>query len=240
MAKLLQDKIALITGSSRGIGAAIARRYIKEGAHVIAVARNTTQLELLDDYARKHNSAITIVPLDLQEFIKIDELGYEIAKRFGHIDILVGNAATLGVLSPLSHIKPSLWENIIDLNLTANWRLIRSFDPLLHNSKAGRAIFVTSSVTKDVTSYWGPYSISKSGLEMLVKTYAEEISITNIKANLVDPGIVETSMLAQAFPGLDKTHIPKPDDITDIFVELASEHCNINGEILGVHNNDKQ
>ncbi|MFV9876193.1 MAG: SDR family oxidoreductase [Rickettsiales endosymbiont of Dermacentor nuttalli] len=235
MAQSLQGRIALITGSSRGIGAAVARRYIQEGAHVIAVARNATELELLDNYANEYNSSITIVPLDLQDFIKIDELGYEIAKRFGYIDILVGNAATLGVLSPLTHIKPSLWENIINLNLTANWRLIRSFDPLLRNSKAGRTIFVTSSVTKEPMSYWGPYSISKSALEMLVKTYAQEISITNIKANLVDPGIVETSMLAQAFPGLDKSQIAKPENVTDIFVELATVHCNVNGQILGVH-----
>lgn len=240
MNKSLQGKIALITGCSRGIGAAVAKRYIEEGVHVIAVARNSTQLEELDDYAHTYNSSITIVPLDLQEFIKIDELGYEIAKRFGYIDILVGNAAILGVLSPLSDIKPSLWENVINLNLTANWRLIRSFNPLLRNSKAGRAIFVTSEVTKEPKSYWGPYSISKAGLEMLVKTYAEEVSITNIKVNLVNPGIVDTNMLAVALPGLDKTKITKPEDITDIFVELATEHCNINGQILGAYKHEKQ
>jgi NAD(P)-dependent dehydrogenase (short-subunit alcohol dehydrogenase family) len=220
--KKLQNKIALVTGASRGIGAAVAKRLAAEGAHVILVARTISGLEETDDAIKAAGGEATLVPLDLLEGNKIDELGGIIAKRFGKLDILVGNAAILGVLSPTSHITPSIWEKTIATNLTANFRLIRSFDSLLRQSEAGRAIFVTSGVTKIEAPYWGAYAASKAGLEQLIATYSAELKQTNVKVNLVDPGIVRTGMRAEAMPGEDANTLRAPEDVTDIFVKLAS------------------
>ena len=152
--------------------------------------------------------------------------------RWGRLDILVGNAAEFGVFSPLGHIDPATWSEVIDLNLTANWRLIRAMDPLLRAAPAGRAIFVTSGVAHGVHPYWGPYAISKAGLEMLVKIYAGEITKTRVRANLIDPGIVRTRLRARAFPGEDPARLPPPESVTDAFLALALPECTRNGEIL--------
>jgi NAD(P)-dependent dehydrogenase (short-subunit alcohol dehydrogenase family) len=227
----LQNKIALITGASRGIGAAVAKRFAAEGAHVILVARTVGGLEETDDAISKAGGKATLVPLDLMEYGKIDALGAQIAERFGALDILVGNAGILGDLTPLSHGDATMWDKVMATNLTANWRLIRSLDPLLRASKAGRAIFVTTQMTLAPHAYWGPYAVSKIGLEMLVKTYAAELATTNVKANLIDPGIIDTAMLASAMPGMNTSKISKPDSITDIFVNLALASCTTQGEI---------
>jgi NAD(P)-dependent dehydrogenase (short-subunit alcohol dehydrogenase family) len=232
LSQKLQGKVALITGASRGIGAAIAKRYASEGAHVIIVARTISGLETIDDYAKQVGSQATIVPLDLQDFNKIDELGYALSQRFGYIDILVGNAAILGPLSPLGHLKPENFSQVMDVNFMANWRLIRSMDLLLKKSSAGRALFVTSGITQNCTAYWGAYAASKSALETLVKTYANEVINTSIKVNLVDPGIISTNLRAQAMPGEDTEYLTKPEDITEIFVNLASNSCNNHGELI--------
>jgi NAD(P)-dependent dehydrogenase (short-subunit alcohol dehydrogenase family) len=222
----------LITGASRGIGAAVAARFAAEGAHVVLAARTVGGLEEVDDKVRAAGGSATLVPIDLRDFIKIDELAARILDRWGRLDILVGNAAEFGVFSPLGHIDPATWSEVIDLNLTANWRLIRAMDPLLRAAPAGRAIFVTSAVAHGVRPYWGPYAVSKASLEMLVKIYAGEITKTRIRANLIEPGIVRTRLRARAFPGEDPAHLPPPENVADAFLALALPECVRHGEII--------
>ncbi len=229
----LQGRIALVTGASRGIGAAVARRFAAEGAELVLVARTVGGLEDLDDDIRKiGGKGSLLVPLDLRDFDAIDRLGQALYERFGRLDILVGNAGQLGTLSPIGHIAPKEFEEVLDLNLTANWRLIRSLDPLLRQSEAGRAIFVTSGAARNPRAYWGTYAVSKAALEMLVGVYAQEIQQTRVRANLIDPGRTRTGMRAKAYPGEDPKSVPAPDDVTDAFVELASAAFTGNGEIV--------
>ena len=228
----LAGKVALITGASRGIGAAVAERFAREGAHLVLAARTVGGLEEVDDLVRAVGGMATLVPLDLREFIKIDELAAALLDRWGRLDILVGNAAELGTFSPLGHIEPTTWTEVMDLNLTANWRLIRAMDPLLRSAPDGRAIFVTSAVARGVFPYWGPYAVSKAGLEMLVKIYAGEITKTRVRANLIDPGIVRTRLRARAFPGEDPARLPPPESVADAFLALALPECTRNGEVV--------
>ena len=229
----LQGRIALITGASRGIGAAVARRYAQEGAHIIAVARTVGALEELDDdIKRLSGQSATLVPMDITESEKIDHMGELINRRFGRLDILVGNAGILGTLSPLGHIDPKIWDQVMAVNVNANWRLLRSMDPLLHYSDSGRAIFVTSTVGAAPRAYWGAYAISKAALEMMTRTYAKEVAMTPIRANLVNPGGTRTQMRSQAMPGEDPNTLPTPEDRADIFVDLALPSCTANGELF--------
>lgn len=231
----LQGRLALITGASRGIGAAVARRFASEGAQVILTARTVGGLEEVDDRIRAEGgAAATLVPLDLREFDKIDALGASLYERFGKLDILVGNAGILGTLSPIGHIDPATWQAVMDTNVTANFRLIRSLDPLLRRSEAGRAIFVTSGAAARPIAYWGAYGTSKAALEMLVGIYAAETAKTEIRVNLLSPGVVRTNMRAQAFPGEDPESLPPPEAVTDRFVELASADCRRHGETVSV------
>ena len=232
MTRPLEGRLALVTGASRGIGAAVARRLAAEGADVVAVARTVGGLEELDDDIRAHGRRATLVPLDLADGAAIDRLGGALAERHGRLDVLVGNAADLGRLGPIAQFSPQEWQAVIDLNLTANWRLIRAFDPLLRASDAGRAIFVTSGAARAARAYWGAYAVSKAALEMLVRTYAAEVARTAVRANLIDPGIVRTRMRAQAFPGEDPESLPEPAAITGRFVDLASPQCQANGEVV--------
>jgi NAD(P)-dependent dehydrogenase (short-subunit alcohol dehydrogenase family) len=229
----LTGKIALITGASQGIGAAVAKRFAAEGAQVILAARNVGNLEKVDDEIRASGGLpAVLVPLDLRDGDKIDALGASILQRFGKLDILVSNAGMLGDLSPLTHQDPKMWQKVMDINLTANWRLLRIMDPLLQRSEAGRAIFVTSGVTQGFYAYWGAYTVSKAALEAMVYTYANEVRKTKVKANLIDPGAVRTAMRAAAMPGEDPLILPAPEEITDRFVELASDSCQYHGERL--------
>lgn len=228
----LHDRLALITGATRGIGAAVAKRFAAEGAHVILVGRTQGALEELDDEIGEAGGKATLVPLDLRKFDDIDRMGLGLYERFGKLDILVGNAGVLPHLAPAGHLEPKIWQEIIDVNLTANWRLIRSLDPLLRRSDAGRAIFTTCAAGRDATAYWNAYAASKAGLEALVRSYAVEISNTPIRANLVDPGPVHTRLRNNAFPGEDKTHLRKPEDVTDPFLVAAVADCTRNGEIF--------
>ena len=229
----LAGRVALITGASRGIGAAVAQRFAAEGAQLILVARTVGGLEEADDAVRSAGGQnALLVPLDLREHETIDHLGASLYERYGRLDVLVGNAAILGGLSPLGHIKPARWAQVMDLNLTANWRLIRSLDPLLRRSEAGRAIFVTSGAARNAHAYWGPYAVSKAALETLVKTYAAETAKTNVRANLIDPGVVRTSMRADAFPGEDPDTLPAPEEITETFVKLAEASWTGSGEVV--------
>lgn len=224
------NRIALITGATKGIGYAVAKRFASEGAHIIATGRNVADLEALDDYIKAIGGTATLVPLDLLETDKIELLAANIAQRFGRLDILVGNAGILGDLTPLPHTNTSDWDKVIAINLTANFHLIRCFDALLKSSSVPRVMFVSSGVAKSAYAYWGAYAVSKAALEKMVETYAAENAKTNLKANLIDPGAVRTRMRAKAFPGENPETLPHPDDITDIFVKLASEDMKETGK----------
>ncbi|MBT6116857.1 MAG: SDR family NAD(P)-dependent oxidoreductase [Rhodospirillaceae bacterium] len=230
----LDGRIAVVTGASRGIGAAVAKRFAREGAHLVLIARTQGGLEEVDDAVRTEGgSAATLVPLDLRDFEALDRLGAALHERHGKLDVLVGNAGILGPLSPVGHIEPDSWQQVMDVNLTANWRLIRSLDPLLRQSDAGRAIFVSSGVAGFAKPYWGAYAASKAALEMMVKVYAAEVErITPVRANILDPGVVRTAMRAEAFPGEDPMSLPHPDDIADIFLDLADPACTRTGEVV--------
>ena len=222
-----------MTGASRGIGRAVALKFAQEGAHVIAYARTQGGLEELDDDIRKATGApATLIVESLTDFDKIDQTGGAIFQRWGKLDVLVGCAAILGQLSPVAGYTPKMWTDVFNVNLHANWRLIRSLDPLLRQSDAGRAIFVTSGVARRAAMYWGPYAASKAALEQMVKVYAAEIAHTHVRANLLDPGRVRTRMRAEAYPGEDPATLPAPEAIAESFVELAVAACHLNGEIV--------
>jgi len=228
----LAGKIVLLTGGSRGIGAAVAERFACEGAHLVLVARTVGGLEETDDRVRAAGGTATLVAIDLRDFGKMDELGAALYQRYGRLDVLVGNAAEFGVFSPLGHIDPGIWGEVIDVNLTANWRLIRAMDPLLRAAPAGRAIFVTSRLARDALPYYGAYAASKAGLETMVRIYAGEIARTPVRANLIDPGIARTRLRAHIFPGENPETVPPPERVVDAFLEFALPECTRNGEIL--------
>ncbi len=227
----LNGRVALITGASRGIGAAVAEEFAREGASLILVARTQGGLEETDDRVRAAGGKATLVPLDLTEFQEIDRMAAAVAERFGRLDVLVGAAAQLQALTPVGHLSPQDWQAGLDLNLTANWRLIRAFDPLLRRSDAGRLIMVTSGAAAGAFAYWGPYAATKAALETLVSAYAKEVGSTSIRANLLDPGAVRTAMRAQAFPGEDPETLRPPEAIAPVFVQLADPACDMNGQV---------
>jgi NAD(P)-dependent dehydrogenase (short-subunit alcohol dehydrogenase family) len=211
----LQDRVALITGASRGIGAALALELAKLGAQCVLVARTQGGLEEVDDAIRSAGGKpATLLPFDLQKAEKdIDMIGPSIVERFGRLDILVHNAGTLNKLTPVAHIEPRDWAEVMAVNLTASWRLIRSCDPPLRASDAGRAVFVTTGRVLRPRAYWGMYGASKAGMEHLVTTWAQEVEATSLRVNLVDPDIVATKMRAAAMPGEDPATIPQPADV---------------------------
>ncbi|MGB5949944.1 MAG: SDR family NAD(P)-dependent oxidoreductase [Parvibaculum sp.] len=232
MSGRLKDRLAVITGASRGIGRAVALGFAAEGAHVILVARTVGGLEEVDDEIRKVGGKATLVPLDLTDFDGIDRLGATIFERWGKLDILVGNAGTLGVLTPVSHLEVKAWDKLVATNITSNWRLMRSFEPLLKRSDAGRAIFVTSGSAHKAKPFWGGYAMSKAALEALARTWAAECANTNLRVNLLSPGPVRTAMRKQAMPGEDPSALTKPADLVPLFIELALPSCTRNGEIV--------
>jgi NAD(P)-dependent dehydrogenase (short-subunit alcohol dehydrogenase family) len=228
----LAGRIALVTGASRGIGAAVARLFAAEGAHIVAVARTVGGLEELDDEIKAAGGTATLVPQDLTDFDAIDKLGAALHGRYGRLDILVGNAGVLGGLTPVSHIEPKVWDEAVAINLSANYRLIRSLDPLLRQSDAGRAVFVTTGATRGPRPYWATYGTTKIALEYVVLTWAAEIAKTNIKVNLVNPGATRTAMRAAAMPGENPETLPTPADIAPVFLDLAAPDCTRHGEIV--------
>lgn len=230
--KRLSGRIAVVTGASRGIGAAVAKRFASEGAHVVLIARTVGALEEMDDAIKGMGGSATLVPLDLRELDKVDALGPSLYQRFGKLDILVGNAGLLGTLGPLSHHDAKLWNDVITVNVTANWRLIRTLEPLLKRSEAGRAIFVTSGAAHKAQPFWGAYATSKAALEAMAKTWAAELEKSTVRVNLLSPGPIRTAMRANAFPGEDPQSLRAPDAITERFVELASAGCTRNGEVV--------
>ncbi|UCH72891.1 MAG: SDR family NAD(P)-dependent oxidoreductase [Rhodospirillales bacterium] len=228
----LAGRIAVVTGASRGIGGAVARLFAAEGAHVVALARTVGGLEELDDSIKSAGGTATLVPLDLGDFDALDKLGAALHERYGRLDVLVGNAGVLGGLTPVNHIEPKIWEEALAINLTANYRLIRSLDPLLRQSDAGRAIFVTTGATRGPRPYWATYGSTKIALEYLVLTWAAEVAKTAIRVNLVNPGATRTAMRAAAMPGEDPQTLPAPEDIAPLFLELAAPDCTRHGEIV--------
>lgn len=228
----LTGRLALVTGASRGIGRATALALASAGAHVIALGRTTGALEDLDDEIQDAGGAATLVPLDLKNGEKIDALGPTIFQRWGRLDILVGNAGVLGPLSPLGHITAEAWADVMTINLNANWRLIRTLDPLLRRSDAGRAVFLSSGAAQAKYAYWGAYAVSKAGLEALVKTYALELESTPVRANLVNPGPIRTQMRTKAFPGENPDTLTPPAELAPLILALASPTCQANGKLF--------
>ena len=228
----LAGRVALVTGASRGIGAAVARRFAAEGAQLVLLARTQGGLEEIDDEIRAAGGSATLVPLDLRAFDRIDELAAALYQRFGRLDVLVANAGVLGALTPTGHLDPKVWQEVMDTNLTANWRLIRVLDPLLRLSPAGRAIFVTCAAARQAAAFWGAYAASKAALETLVRNYAEEVERTALKVNLIDPGAVRTRLRLQAFPAEDFDRLPAPEAVTEAFVALAAASCTTNGALI--------
>ena len=222
MAKILDGRIALITGASRGIGRASAIALAKAGAHVILVARTVGGLEEADDEIQKLGGTATLVPMNLRDGEAIDRLGASIYQRWGKLDAFLGNAGVLGQLTPLAHLEPKTFQEVMEVNVTANWRLIRSLDPLLRLSDAGRVLFVTSGVARKHHPDWGAYAVSKAALESLALTYAVECQTTNIKVNLINPGPIRTAMRKKAMPGEDPSTLPVPDDMAPKIVEMLS------------------
>jgi NAD(P)-dependent dehydrogenase (short-subunit alcohol dehydrogenase family) len=205
-------RIALVTGASRGIGRAIALELAREGVHIVALARSQGALEALDDEIRALGAEATLVPCDLGDGDALDRLGAALFQRFGKLDVLVGNAGLLGPLSPLAHVDVKDWDRVMAVNVTANWRLIRSLDPLLRAAGAGRVVFITSSAAHKAAPYWGPYAVSKAALEALARTYAAEVRDQGVTVMIANPGRMRTRMRAQAMPGEDPTTLPAPDE----------------------------
>lgn len=228
----LAGRIALVTGASRGIGRSIALGFAKEGAHVIAMARTQGALEELDDEIKAAGGSATLVPADLKDFDGLDNLGRLIHERWGKLDIFVGNAGVLGDLTPLPHLEPKVYDELMAVNVTANYRLIRSLDLLLRQSDAGRVILVSSGAGERFRAFWGGYSMTKAAVNAMAKTYADEMANTSVRVNLVNPGATRTKMRATAAPGEDPQTLPHPDELVDMFVELASAECEKNGEIV--------
>jgi NAD(P)-dependent dehydrogenase (short-subunit alcohol dehydrogenase family) len=228
----LAGRLALITGATRGIGRAVALAFAREGAHLILVGRTSGALEEVDDEVRSLGGNATLLTLNLKHHDKIDALGPTIFQRWGKLDILVGNAGILGPLSPLGHITADAWSEVLEINLTANWRLIRTLDPLLRRSDAGRAIFVSSGAAVAPRAYWGPYAASKAALEALVRVYAHEVENTPVRVNMLNPGPIRTGMRAKAFPGEDPNTLRTPEDIVPTFLRLAEASCTDNGRLF--------
>jgi NAD(P)-dependent dehydrogenase (short-subunit alcohol dehydrogenase family) len=227
-----KDRIALVTGASRGLGRALALALAREGAHVVVAARSTGALEDLDDEIRAAGGQATILKLDLRTGERLDQLGPVLYQRWGKLDILVAAAGILGPLSPLPHVTADAWDQVLDTNLSANWRLIRTLDPLLKRSDAGRALFVTAGEAAGDLAYWGPYAVSKAGLEALARTYAREVANTPVRVNLLDPGPMRTGLRAKAFPGEDKSALAEPATVAEFALPLLAADATRNGALV--------
>jgi NAD(P)-dependent dehydrogenase (short-subunit alcohol dehydrogenase family) len=221
MNKPLADRIALVTGASRGIGSCIALELARAGAHIVAVARTSGALEELDDKIKAEGGSATLVPLDITDSDGIARLALALHERYQRLDVLVGNAGVLGPLSPLDHVEPKSWDNAFAVNVTANWQLIRCMDSLLKRAPAGRAVFVTSALSWLAKAYCGPYAASKAALNAMVATYAGETASTSVRVNLLNPGPTHTRMYASGWPGVDPATLAKPEDVAKAVIPLC-------------------
>lgn len=231
--KRLQGRVAVITGASRGIGAAVAKAFAREGAKCVLIARTVGALEEIDDAIQAEGGEnALLIPQDLFDLKALDQLGPQLNQHLGRVDILVGNAAMLGTLGPVAGSNPDMWEKSFKLNVLANQRLIRTLDPMLRQSNAGRAIFVTSGAAHKDRAHWGAYAASKAAMEKMVLAYAEEVGHSNLKVNLVDPGRVRTEMRALAYPGENPEILPEPEQIVARFVEMAAPEFTEHGKMF--------
>lgn len=233
MTKPLQGRVALVTGASRGIGRAAALAFAKAGAHVVALARTSGALEELDDEIKATGSeGATLVPVDLADAAAIEKLGPALLQRWGKLDILLANAGILGPLTPLTHASPKEWGRVFDINVSANWRLLKSVEPALQASDAPRVIMMSSGAAHKCLAYWGPYSISKAAVEAMARTYAAETATTPMKVMLVNPGPLRTRMRAEAMPGEDPQSLRTPDELAPHLVRIASPDWTESGRIF--------
>ena len=233
----LKDRIALVTGASRGIGYFTALELAKAGAHVIACGRTVGALEELDDAIQTAGGSATLVPFDLADMAAIDKLGASIFERWGRLDILFANAGILGTISPIGHIEAKVFEKVMEINVTATWRLIRSVEPLLMRSDAGRAIILSSGAPHKCRPFWGAYSASKAAVEALARTWAAETQRTPLRITSVDPGATRTAMRAQAMPGEDPETLPHPRDVAAALMPLAALEWSETGKLFVVREN---
>jgi NAD(P)-dependent dehydrogenase (short-subunit alcohol dehydrogenase family) len=231
MTKPLSGSIALITGASRGIGRATALALARAGAHIVAVARTVGALEEIDDAARAADSSATLVPLDMRDYPGIYRLAAALNKRYQRLDVLIGNAAIVGQRSPLDHIDPQNWDEVMAVNVTANWHLIRAMDALLKRSSAGRAVFITSGAATHARAYSGAYSVSKAALDVLARIYSSETEATPIRVNLFNPGPTRTRMRAQVMPGEDPMTLPTAEDVAERIIPLCLPGCSETGKL---------
>jgi NAD(P)-dependent dehydrogenase (short-subunit alcohol dehydrogenase family) len=231
MSRPLDQRIAVVTGASRGIGRAAALAFAQAGAHVVALARTVGALEELDDEIRAGGGTATLVPVDLKDYEALDRLGASLYERWGKLDILLANAGVLGTLSPLGHVEPKVFDEVMAINVTANWRLIRSLDPLLRASDAGRAIIISSGAAHSCRAFWGPYAASKAAVEALARSYAAETEKTSLRVMMVNPGPLRTAMRRKAMPGEDPLTLKTPEDLAPHLVALAAPDWTETGKI---------
>lgn len=232
--QLLENTVALVTGASRGIGAATAIALARLGAHVVITARTQGGLEDTDDAVRSAGGTATLLPMDLLEQEQLDAIGPSLYQRFGRLDMLVHCAGVLGRLTPVAHIMPNDWADVVAVNLTSAWRLIRSCDPLLRNAPTGRAVFVTDARARVPLAYWGAYGATKAGMEHLVLTWADELHTTRLRVNLFDPGVVRSRLRTNAFPGENPTTLPRPEDVAPALAALCLPAETRHGAVIGI------
>lgn len=226
----MDKRITLVTGASRGIGKAASIALAKDGHHIIAIARSKLALEKLDDEIKEAGGSATLIPMDLKDKTAFETVGQALASRYGRLDGLLGNAGILGTLGPLQSVGPRSFEETIEVNLTANWRLIRAMAPLLQRSETPRAAFITSGVVPRPRAFWGPYQASKAGLEALIAAWADENDKMKLRVNLFDPGATRTQMRADAVPGEDPMTLPTPEEVVTKLIPLLSAEETRNGE----------
>ncbi|HUI12765.1 MAG TPA: SDR family NAD(P)-dependent oxidoreductase [Xanthobacteraceae bacterium] len=232
MTKALADRVALVTGATRGIGRATALLLAQAGAHIVAVGRTQGALEELDDALRGAGSTATLVPLDMRDYPGLYRLATSLNERYQRLDVLVGNAGVVGQRSPLDHIDPQNWDEVMAVNVTANWHLIRAMNPLLKRSDAGRVVLITSGAATNPRAYSGAYSVSKAALNVLGQIYAAETSSTTpVRVNLFNPGPTRTRMRAWVMPGEDPMTLPTPEEVAQKIVDLCLPGCMETGKL---------
>ena len=234
----LTDRVVVVSGASRGIGYFTAKHAAFAGAHVIAIARTVGGLEELDDEIRAAGGNATLVPLDVTDGPGIDRLGEAINERWGRCDALIANAGVLGTISPIGHIEAKTFEQVMDVNVTAVWRMARTLDPLLTRTENARALLISSGAAHSCKPFWGAYATSKAAVEAMMRVWAKESERTTLKVNAVNPGATRTQMRAKAMPGEDKSTLPEPNDVAREIVALLDPALQQNGLVYDVRRSE--